>query len=124
MDARTRLTQFKPIFPVRDLRQALVHYAALGFETHPYADGDEYGYADRDGCGLHLAVHPDLDPATSVNATYLYVEDADALYAEWTRPGIGGKTHRVRVTAYNLREGAHLDPDNNLIRFGSPVPGA
>jgi catechol 2,3-dioxygenase-like lactoylglutathione lyase family enzyme len=121
VDARTRLTRFSPIFPVRDLRRALAHYTALGFDTNPYADGDEYGFADRDGTGLHLAVQPDLDPAVSSSATYLYVEDADALYEEWTQPGIGGTTHPVDLTDYHLREGAHLDPDNNLIRFGSPV---
>jgi hypothetical protein len=26
-------------------------------------------------------------------------------------------------TDYGLREGAHIDPDNNLIRFGSPLAG-
>jgi hypothetical protein len=31
--ARTRLRSFSPIFPVRDLRRALAHYASLGFEA-------------------------------------------------------------------------------------------
>jgi hypothetical protein len=31
--APTRLRSFSPIFPVRDLRQALAHYASLGFEA-------------------------------------------------------------------------------------------
>jgi hypothetical protein len=124
VQARARLTRFSPILPVRDLGRALAHYAALGFETHPYADGDEYGFADRDGVGLHLAFQPDLDPEVSGSATYLCVEDADALYAEWTQPGIDGTTHPVGLTEYHLREGAHFDPDNNLIRFGSPVSDA
>jgi DNA-binding MarR family transcriptional regulator/catechol 2,3-dioxygenase-like lactoylglutathione lyase family enzyme len=112
--------QFSPIFPVRDLAAALTHYTALGFETLAYADGADYGFANRDGTGLHLAAHPDHGHQHSAE-TYLYVRDADALYAEWTRPGIGGETRPVGLMEYRLREGAHIDPDGNLIRFGSPV---
>jgi DNA-binding MarR family transcriptional regulator/catechol 2,3-dioxygenase-like lactoylglutathione lyase family enzyme len=116
-----RLRQFSPVFPVRDLAAALAHYAALGFETSAYAQGGEYGFADRDGVGLHLACDPDHDPARSAASAYLYVRDADALYEEWSRPGIGGLTRPVGPTPYRLREGSHVDPDGNLIRFGSPV---
>ena len=52
---------------------------------------------------------------------YLYVLDADALYQEWSRPGIGGCTMPAGPTPYKLREGSHTDPDGNLIRFGSPA---
>lgn len=55
-DFRTRLQSFSPIFPVRDLRRALAHYESLGFDAQPYADGDAYGFADRDGVSLHLSL--------------------------------------------------------------------
>lgn len=93
----------------------------MGFNTFAYADGHEYGFADREGTGLHLAVAPDHDPACNTVSTYLYVRDADALYQEWSQPGIGGHTDPVGPTPYKLREGAHTDPDGNLIRFGLPV---
>jgi DNA-binding MarR family transcriptional regulator len=118
-----RSRQFRdlsPIFSVTDLASAMEHYSALGFDTFAYADGQEYGFANREGVGLHLAVVPDHDPAHNTVSTYLYVDDADALYEEWSRPGIGGHTHPVGPTPYKLREGAHIDPDGNLIRFGSP----
>jgi DNA-binding MarR family transcriptional regulator len=118
---RPQLRQFRPIFPVRDVTAALAHYAALGFDAFPYAGGDDYGFAERDGTGLHLAGDPGHDPGHSHASAYLYVRDADALYAEWTGPGIGGRTRPVVPTPYQLREGAHIDPDGNLIRFGSPV---
>jgi hypothetical protein len=38
------------------------------------------------------------------------------------QPGIGGHTLPVHDTPYELREGAHFDPDGNLIRLGSPSP--
>ena len=113
-----QLRRFSPIFPVRNLAAALEHYASLGFRTSAYDDADYYGFADRDGTGLHLATHEsDLHPG----AAYLYVRDADALYEEWSRPGLGGHTHPAGPTDYGLREGSHTDPDGNLIRFGSPI---
>ncbi len=115
------MRRFSPIFPVRDLAAALAHYAALGFDTRAYAAGDEYGFADREGTGLHLAADPGHDPAHGVGSAYLYVRDADALHEEWSRPGIGGQTRPVGPTPYGLREGSHTDPDGNLIRFGSPT---
>ena len=35
----SRFSSFSPVFPVRDLRRALAHYASLGFQVKPYADG-------------------------------------------------------------------------------------
>jgi Phosphotransferase enzyme family len=121
---RTRLRSFSPILPVRDLHRALAHYAGLGFDPQPYADGDEYGFALRDGLSLHLSLDHGHQAADHEHAgrAYLFVDDADALYDEWARPGVGGLTRRVSDTPYQLREGSHVDPDGNLIRFGSPMP--
>jgi DNA-binding MarR family transcriptional regulator len=117
----TRILQFSPIFPVGDLHRALDHYRGLGFRVKAYNDGEDYGFADRDGIGIHLALR--RDPGVGPGAAYLYVEDADALAAEWGRPGIGGETLPVGNMAYRLREGTHIDPDNNVIRFGSKISG-
>ncbi len=119
--SRRQLQRFSPIFPVADLTAGLAHYAALGFDTFAYEDGEEYGFADREGLGLHLARNPDHDPLHKGCSAYLYVRDADALYEEWSRPGIGGQTRSVGLMPYKLREGSHVDPDGNLIRFGSPA---
>jgi DNA-binding MarR family transcriptional regulator len=118
---------FSPIFGVSDLRAALAHYASLGFKTIAYEEGDDYGFANRDGTSLHLAVHHDHGdgPADHVHdgaAAYLNVADADLLFQEWTRPGVGGTTSPVHSTDYQMREGSHIDPDGNLIRFGSQIP--
>ncbi len=120
--AARMLWRVSPIFPVRELRAALAHYAALGFGTLAYEGAGRYGFANRDGVGLHLAAHPgqhghDIAPGSA----YLYVRDADALYQEWSRPGIAGTTRPAGPTPYGLREGSHVDPDGNLIRFGSPA---
>ena len=114
---RTRQFQkFSPIFPVSDLTAALAHYAALGFKTFAYEAGGDYGFANRERLSLHLT----LDPGHEPGSAYLDVRDADALYEEWTKPGVGGLTNPVGAMPYGLREGSHVDPDGNLIRFGSP----
>jgi predicted enzyme related to lactoylglutathione lyase len=116
-----RLTAFAPIFAVADLDRALAHYGQLGFTVRAY-EGGGYGYADRGDVGLHLSEQPGYDPHAHASAAYLYVDDADELAAQWRRPGIGGRTIKPSDQPYGLREGAHLDLDHNLIRFGSPLP--
>jgi DNA-binding MarR family transcriptional regulator len=122
------LRRFAPIFPVRHLDAALAHYGSLGFDTSAYEDGDDYGFVRRDGVGLHLAAHhhhddhdEDRPHEHEGGRAYLYVRDADALYEEWSKPGLRGQTWPVEVKPWGVREGSHTDPDGNVIRFGSFV---
>jgi catechol 2,3-dioxygenase-like lactoylglutathione lyase family enzyme len=105
-----------PIFPVTDLQRALEHYAALG--CHVTKHDDTYGFAARAGIELHLSVVADHDPLRTAAAAYLHVPDADALAAEWASVE---RTGAPVDTDYGLREGWHIDPDGNLLRFGSPL---
>ncbi len=68
---------------------------------------------------LHLSKSSDLDPLTTQVSLYLLVDGADALYAEWQAANVDGRTHAPRDTDYGLREGAHIDSNGNLVRFGS-----
>ena len=109
-----QLRRFSPIFPVRDLAAALAHYATLGFRTFPYEDGDDYGFANRDGVGVHLAADPGHD-RQQPGWAYLNVRDAAALYEEWSKPGIAGHTHPAEPTPYGCaglthRPGWQPDP--------------
>jgi catechol 2,3-dioxygenase-like lactoylglutathione lyase family enzyme len=105
-----------PIFPVADLPRALAHYAALGCTTSTHDGG--YGFAARGGVEVHLVVVGEGDPRSGPAAVFLHVPDADALAAEWA--GVPGTTMPVN-TDYGFREGRHVDPDGNLLRFGSPL---
>ena len=118
-DVEPSLTGMAAILPVRDLEAALDHYRRLGFRVSPYDDG--YGYAVRGSADLHLAVRPALDPRQNASAVYIYVDDADALYAEWRAAGIEGQFFEPHDTEYGLRESAHIDRDGNLLKFGSPL---
>jgi catechol 2,3-dioxygenase-like lactoylglutathione lyase family enzyme len=100
-----------PVLPVTDLDRALAHYARLGFLTSRH--DDTYGYAAWEGLELHLAVDPDGGGAE----VYLHVPDADAVAEAWSGPGTTDPTDKP----WHVREGSHVDPDGNLLRFGSPL---
>ena len=118
--ADTTLRRIAPVFVTTDLARALAHYERLGFEVEAYDGADYYGYACRDGIEIHLAKADELDRRTTTSCAYLWVDDAGALHDEWAAAGVDGRLHPPSPTAYGLSEGAHVDPDGNLIRFGSP----
>ena len=111
--------RLSPVFPVRDIDLAIEHYSKLGFKVHRYQGSEPYAFAERDGIELHLAEVAGLKPKRNMSAAYLYVEDADALFREWSDAGADGRLIEPSDTSYGLREGASLDRDANLIRFGS-----
>jgi hypothetical protein len=106
-----------PIFPVRDLNRSLAHYARLGFVTRPY-EGGGYGFATADDVEIHLGVVTNFDEHGHASA-YLFVDDADAVAAGWQAAGID--VHPPVDTEWGQHEGAVVDPDGNVIRFGSPI---
>jgi len=116
----TSLRRVAPVFVTTDLARALNHYERLGFVVEAYEGGDDYGYACRDGIEIHLARVDDVDCRTTTSCAYLWVDDAGALHDEWAAAGVSGRLVPPTPTAYGLEEGAHVDPDGNLIRFGSP----
>jgi len=116
-----KLLSIVPVFSTADLPRWLAHYRALGFAVRSY--GTEYGFAACDGVQLHVAANPHHDPLTTAGCAYLYVDDADALHAAWSAAGAGGRSVAPCDTPYGLREGAHHDPDNNLLRYGSRMGG-
>ncbi len=112
----TVLERIAPIFAVRDLNEALAYYARLGFDVRAYAGGG-YGYAVRDGIEIHLGVVPEASHRTG--SAYLFVAAADDLASEWR--AAGAEVHGPEDTAWGRREGALVDLDGNVIRFGAPM---
>jgi catechol 2,3-dioxygenase-like lactoylglutathione lyase family enzyme len=110
-----RIVGYEPCFRVLDVERAVTHYQRLGFTTSSH--DETYAFAHRDDLTIHLA-HDD-DPTHHVAMLYVHVDDAAELAAEWRAAGVevdGPVDHD-----YGKREGSHVDPDGNLIRFGSPL---
>jgi hypothetical protein len=112
-----------PVLATGDVTRALAHDATLGFETEEWTGGG-YGFARRDGVELHIGQPDGLDPTTNTATCYLHVRDADALYTEWVAARVAGELHAPIDTDYGMREGSHIDPDGNTVRFGSPLVGS
>ena len=75
-----------------------------------------YGFASLEGVELHLGVV--TGEATPASA-YLFVEDADSLARSWAATGADIRT--PQDTDWGQHEGVVIDPDDNVIRFGSPM---
>ena len=110
-----RVDAVSPILPVHDLERSLRHYEKLGFAVRTYTSGD-YGFAARDGIEIHLGCTPH---AATASSAYLFVDDADSLADSWRAAGV--TVHGPEDTEWGKREGAVVDPDGNVIRFGSPL---
>jgi predicted enzyme related to lactoylglutathione lyase len=114
-------TRVAPIFPVGDLAAALAYYRRLGFGARQWHGGG-YGFVTFDDAEIHLGVEPDLDKRPDRRSTaYLFVEDADALARAWA--AAGGDVRLPQDTEWGQHEGVLVDPDGNMIRFGSPMNG-
>jgi uncharacterized protein len=136
-----RLLKVAPGLPTTDMARAVEHYRRLGFTfaargssstaapgssstaapgSSSIADAD-FAIATRDGIELHFALKRDHDPARTATWVYISVDDADELAAEFVAAG-AGQGRVPRNTDYGMRELAHIDPDGNLLLFGSPLP--
>jgi uncharacterized protein len=119
-----RLLSVAPGIPTTDMARTVEHYQRLGFTFSvpgPAAPpaGASFAIGERDGVALHFALKPDHDPSRTATWVYISVEDADELSAEFAASG-AGQDRTPRDMDYKMRELAHIDPDGNLLLFGSP----
>jgi catechol 2,3-dioxygenase-like lactoylglutathione lyase family enzyme len=111
-----RVVGYEPIFRVANLPRAIDHYERLGFKTSKHDDG--YAFAHRNDLTIHLA-ESNEPAAAGPSGLYIHVNDADELAAAWRKAGL--VVEGPDDTDYGKREGVHVDPDGNRIRFGSPL---
>jgi hypothetical protein len=119
--AKGRCRSVAPIMPTTDIARTEAHYEQLGFAVDRYSD--EFVMTKRDDVELFFSLSPDHDPKRTAACIYVRVDDADALHAEWQGAGVPG-LRDVRDTDYKTREFGSIDPDGNLILFGSPLPSS
>jgi hypothetical protein len=101
-------------------RAGAVVGVVLGLDHRPQPGGQLTlipAKGSRDGIDIHLGVVPGDDRRTS--SAYLFVDNADDLAAAWR--SAGAEVHSPQDTEWGRHEGSAVDPDGNVIRFGSPI---
>ena len=104
MSGEVEFQSVSPVIPVRDLDAALDRYRRLGFNAEA-EEGPRYGFVERGNVSLHVIEWSDHDPARTGSHLYLYVSDADAVFAEWSSAGVDVRRslrHSVRTAGVRV----------------------
>jgi catechol 2,3-dioxygenase-like lactoylglutathione lyase family enzyme len=110
-----------PTIGVLDVEQAIAYYVErLGFRLafrDPSAP-DKYAGVRRDGVELHLQWQsPEDMPKRGSLMLRLFVDDPDALYAEYRASGALAPHSVLRDTPWGTREFAFFAPDGTGLTF-------
>lgn len=141
----------EPILPTTSIPRIIEFWSALGFTTAVWPDDEGYAWVrpgPAGGISMDYTLNEELDPFMHSGMAYLTVADVDAVHASIVASGvafdaitddglfrysmnelrerwrIGASIARVTRPidqAWNKREIALFDPDNNLIRIGSSI---
>jgi len=119
------IRQIAPQFFTTDIPATLAYYAdKLGFEcSGTWQDPPVYAIVARDQHVIHFrcAEPPTVNPRKyddELIDAYLFVEDADALYAEYEARGVEF-TRGLANMPWRCREFMVKDCDGRLLAFGS-----
>ena len=119
------IRQIAPVFFTTDIPATLAYYTEkLGFEClGTWQDPPVYAIVARDQQAIHFrcAEPPTPNPdkyRDELLDAYLFVEDADALYAEYAAQGVEF-TRGVADMPWHSREFVVKDCDGRLLAFGA-----
>lgn len=113
------LIRAMPVLDCTDISRSLAFYKdKLGFAASTFGEPPTFAILQRGTVTLGLAIAEPGKAAISRNwIAYIYVADADALYAEFNRHGLK-LTEPPIDKPYNCRDFTIDDPDGHLIAFG------
>jgi uncharacterized glyoxalase superfamily protein PhnB len=119
--------QIAPVFFTNDIPATLAYYwEKLGFECQgTWQDPPTYAIVARDNRTIHFrcAAPPPVNPEKyeeELLDAYLFIEDADTLYAEYAARGVGF-AREIGNTPWGRREFVVKDCDGRLLVFGSDL---
>ena len=119
------IRQIVPLFFTMDIPGTLAYYKEkLGFQClGTWLDPAVYAIVARDQHAIHFrcAEPPTANPdkyADELLDAYLFVEDADALYAEYAAKGVEF-TRGLSNMPWRCREFVVKDCDGRLLAFGA-----
>lgn len=127
-------TQFigtAPYFVVRDVLKSVDYYHnILGFSNPPlWGDPPVFAMPSRDGFIFMLnQAKPETEIPTNRNKdgywdAYIWVKNADALFAEFKEKGAMIDYELCIQREYGMKEFAVRDPDGYVIAFGQDIEG-
>jgi uncharacterized glyoxalase superfamily protein PhnB len=124
---RSMIRQIVPVFFTTDIPGTVAYYKdKLGFEClGTWQDPPVYAIVARDRHAIHFrcATPPTPNPEKYEDElldAYLYVDNADALYAEYAARGVEF-TRGLANMPWNSREFVVKDCDGRLLAFGSDL---
>ena len=119
------IRQIAPLFFTMDIPGTLAYYKdKLGFEClGTWHDPPVYAIVARDQHAIHFrcAPPPTANPdkyADELLDAYIFIEDADALYAEFAAKGVEF-TRQPANMPWESREFVVKDSDGRLLAFGA-----
>ncbi len=117
-----------PVLPMRDADRTVAFYARIGFdEVRRRGEPARYLIVRRGWMELHFFSHPTCDPATSIAGAYIRVANVDCFTAGFESvagPADHGAPRYIppEDKPWGMRQASLVDPDGNLIQFGTPLP--
>jgi uncharacterized glyoxalase superfamily protein PhnB len=121
------IRQIAPQFFTTDIPATLAYYGdKLGFECQgTWQDPPTYAIVARDGCAIHFrcAAPPTPNPekyAEELLDAYVFVDDPDALYGEYTSTGVEF-ARGLGDMPWGCREFVVKDCDGRLLVFGTAL---
>jgi uncharacterized glyoxalase superfamily protein PhnB len=121
------IRQIAPVFFTLNIPATIAYYESkLGFQcVSAWQDPPVYAILARDEHAIHFrcAAPPTPNPAKYEDEfldAYLFVEDVDALYAEYAARGVEFE-RTVANMPWNCREFVVKDCEGRLLAFGSSL---
>ena len=121
------IRQIAPVFFTLDIPATVAYYREkLGFDClGTWQDPPVYAIVARDGQAIHFrcAAPPTANPDKyddELLDAYIFVEDADAVYAEYAQRGVAF-TRELGNMPWGSREFVVRDCDGRLLAFGANV---
>ncbi len=121
------IRQIVPLFFTTDIPGTVAYYRdKLGFGClGTWNDPPVYAFVARDRCAIHLRCAELPTPNAEkyedeLLDAYIYVDDADALYAEYAAKGVEF-ARQLGDMPWKCREFVIKDCDGRLLAFGSEL---
>jgi hypothetical protein len=115
------LTAIHPKLPMRDKIVTRDYYVqSLGFKVVGSADYEDYLMLEKDQIQIHFFKFKSLNPKTNYGQVYIRTNTIEDFYQSLLDKDV--KIHPnapLKLKPWGQMEFSLLDPDNNLLTFGS-----